>query len=124
MDKKMWTVARWPDGTWDAGGEPSDYDDSCEVYIMEGTDRAVVKRKAQGCRNKLRSQDKLAFGKLKAGDNLGHFGCKGRVVERRSTNSVVSGGDLFTLDYLRKMRMRYQFKTGLFTVALTRGSVR
>lgn len=124
MDKKMWTVARWPDGTWDTGGEPSDYDDSCEVYIIEGTDRAVVKRKAQGCRNKLRSQDRLAFARLKVGDNLGRFGDKGRIVDRKNAKSVVSGGELFTLDDLREMRRRYQFKTGLFTVALSRGSVR
>jgi len=121
MDKQMWTVARWPGGTWDTGGKPSDYDDSCEIFTIEGTDRAVVKKKAQGHRGKLRSQDKLTFERLKTGDDLGHFCGKGRTVERKNAKSVVSGGDRFTLDDLRAMRRRYQFKTGLFTFALSRG---
>lgn len=124
-NNQMWTVARYSNGNWETGGKPEDYDDTCEIFIIEGNDRTLVKKKAQGCRSKLRQRDKQVFSKLKAGDDLGHFGGNGIIVEQKNEKSVTSsGGDLFTLDDLRKMRMRYEFKTGLFTVALIRGSVR
>lgn len=53
-DDQLWTVARFPDGSWSTGGKPSDpaYQ-CCDVYTVLATDRDGAKRKAQQFRRAL-----------------------------------------------------------------------
>ncbi|BCQ68188.1 hypothetical protein PEQA60_21780 [Pseudomonas sp. Eqa60] len=47
----LWTVARWPSGTWDTGGSPNDPDYAeCEVFQVEAKSRDEAKKKAQAMR--------------------------------------------------------------------------
>lgn len=54
MNKKLWTVVRFPAGMWSYGGDPSSPDyHGCEVYLIpaERGDGAV--KKAQGLRSRM-----------------------------------------------------------------------
>ncbi len=47
----LWTVARFPDGSWTTGGLPTDPAYAgCEVYRVHASDRTKAKRKAQAQR--------------------------------------------------------------------------
>lgn len=54
METRLWTVARYPVGTWDTGGKTSDpaYE-SCEVYQVLAESRDQAKKKAQSTRSSL-----------------------------------------------------------------------
>lgn len=54
MESRLWTVARYPAGTWDTGGKISDpaYE-GCEVYQILAKDRDQAKKKAQSTRSSL-----------------------------------------------------------------------
>lgn len=54
MEARLWTVARYPAGTWDTGGKISDpaYE-CCEVYQVLAKDRDQAKKKAQSARSTL-----------------------------------------------------------------------
>lgn len=53
MNAKMWTVARFPNGSWSAGGKPDDPDYAlCEVFRVSATNDKEAKRKAQALRRK------------------------------------------------------------------------
>ena len=54
MESRLWTVARYPAGTWDTGGSPSDpaYE-FCEVYQVPADSRDQAKKKAQALRSRL-----------------------------------------------------------------------
>lgn len=54
----LWTVARWPNGTWDTGGKPSDHDPECEVFQVEADSREKAKAKAQRIRAKQKEVEK------------------------------------------------------------------
>lgn len=46
--KLVWTVARFPDGSWCTGGRPDDPDYAlCEVFRIEAESRDEAKKKAQ-----------------------------------------------------------------------------
>ena len=52
-----WTVARFPDGTWTTGGNPTDPDyANCEVWVIEAAGRDAAKRKAQAQRRRQQRQ--------------------------------------------------------------------
>jgi hypothetical protein len=54
----LWTVARFPDGSWSTGGKPNDPDYAkCEVWQIEAPSRDEAKKKAQAKR--ARAQAKL-----------------------------------------------------------------
>jgi len=47
MKEVIWTVARFPDGSWSSGGRPTDSDYACcEVFQVEATSREDAERKA------------------------------------------------------------------------------
>jgi hypothetical protein len=54
----LWTVARFPNGTWSTGGSPKDpeYKD-CEVFVVDAETRDTAKRKAQSKRSRQRKAD-------------------------------------------------------------------
>lgn len=54
MESRLWTVARYPAGTWDTGSKPSDpaYE-SCEVYQIIADSREQAKKSAQAVRARL-----------------------------------------------------------------------
>ena len=49
----IWTVARFPNGSWTTGGRPDDpaYSE-CEVWRVEARNRDEAKQKAQALRRK------------------------------------------------------------------------
>ncbi len=50
---KMWTVARYPDGSWTYGGRPDSPDyEFCEVWRIAATDEKAAVRKAQAKRRR------------------------------------------------------------------------
>lgn len=50
-----WTVARFKNGSWTTGGNPSDSDYAdCEVFVIEAPDRKTATKKAQATRSKQR----------------------------------------------------------------------
>lgn len=54
MNNKIWTVVRFPVGSWSGGGKPTDPDyENCEVYLVPATDLNSAKKKAQGIRSRL-----------------------------------------------------------------------
>lgn len=58
MQTKLWTIVRFPDGTWSGGGKPSDMDyKNCEVYRIPGTSYEDARRKAQGVRSRLAKKE-------------------------------------------------------------------
>lgn len=50
---KQWTVARYPNGSWDTGGRPDDacYE-GCEVFVVQARSRDEAKQRAQAERRK------------------------------------------------------------------------
>jgi len=53
MKTELWTVARFPDGSWSSGGQPDDPDYACcEVFQVEATSRDDAERKAKAERRK------------------------------------------------------------------------
>lgn len=53
MKNQMWTVARFPDGSWTTGGKANDPDYAlCEVFRIPATTDKEAKRKAQSQRRK------------------------------------------------------------------------
>jgi len=47
----LWTVARFPNGSWTTGGKPSDPDYAeCEVWRIDAESRDDAKKKAQSKR--------------------------------------------------------------------------
>jgi len=48
----LWTVARFPDGSWSTGGKPTDPDYAeCEVWQIEANSRQEATKKAQAKRS-------------------------------------------------------------------------
>lgn len=55
----VWTVARYPNGSWDTGGKPDDPDYAeCEVFRVLATGRDQAKKLAQAERRKLMRKSK------------------------------------------------------------------
>lgn len=53
MNDKMWTVARFPNGSWATGGKVDDPDYAeCEVFRVSATTDKEAKKKAQAQRRK------------------------------------------------------------------------
>lgn len=52
MTSTLWTVARFPNGSWSTGGTPDSpgYDD-CEIWQIEATTREAATKKAQAHRS-------------------------------------------------------------------------
>lgn len=45
---KLWTVARFPNGSWSCGGEPTDPDYAgCVIYRISAATGEAAKKKAQ-----------------------------------------------------------------------------
>ncbi len=55
---KLWTVVRFPNGSWSYGGKPTDPDYAeCEVWVIEAnTGPAAVKKAQVKRRNKKRKE--------------------------------------------------------------------
>ena len=55
---KLWTVVRFPNGSWGYGGKPTDPDYAeCEVWVIEAsTGPAAVKKAQVKRRNKKRKE--------------------------------------------------------------------
>ncbi|WP_081651424.1 hypothetical protein [Cupriavidus sp. WS] len=59
MDR-VWTVVRFPNGTWSYGGKPSDPDYAlCEIFQIEASspDKAVKKAQAKRSRDNKKATD-------------------------------------------------------------------
>lgn len=55
MVEQLWTVVRFPNGSWSTGGKPTDPDYAeCEVWKIHATSREAATRKAQGRRSSAR----------------------------------------------------------------------
>lgn len=53
MSMQMWTVARYPNGSWDTGGRMDNPDYAeCEVFRVAAEGRDQAKKKAQAERRK------------------------------------------------------------------------
>lgn len=53
MKNKIWTVARFPDGSWSYGGKPTDPEYAgCEVFRISAVDGMAAKKKAQAKRSR------------------------------------------------------------------------
>lgn len=49
---QLWTVVRFPNGSWSYGGKPTDPDYSeCEIYQIEAAGSKEAVKKAQGQRS-------------------------------------------------------------------------
>lgn len=58
MEKRNWTVARFPAGVWSGGGSRNDPDYStCEVYLIPSESLDKAKKKAQAIRTRLVKKD-------------------------------------------------------------------
>ncbi|CAG9254827.1 conserved hypothetical protein [Paraburkholderia unamae] len=58
--ERLWTVVRFPNGSWSYGGKPGDPDyELCEVWQIEATsaDKAVKKAQAKRSREKKKLSD-------------------------------------------------------------------
>jgi hypothetical protein len=54
LDARLWTVARFPVGSWTTGGKPSDEDyKHCEVYEIDADSREKATKKAKAIRVRL-----------------------------------------------------------------------
>lgn len=54
MESRLWTVVRFPDGSWSGGGKPSEPDyEHCEVYRIPAESLEKAKKKAQSVRSRL-----------------------------------------------------------------------
>lgn len=56
---RLWTVARFPNGSWDTGGPPDDpcYSE-CEVFQVDASSREQAKKLAQAQRRKNQRKSK------------------------------------------------------------------
>lgn len=53
----LWTVARFPNGSWSTGGKPTDPEYAlCEVFQVRANSREKAKRLAQNLRSRQRKQ--------------------------------------------------------------------
>jgi hypothetical protein len=53
----LWTVARFPNGSWSTGGKPTDPDYAlCEVWQIEADTREKATKKAQAKRARERAK--------------------------------------------------------------------
>lgn len=53
MRGQLWTVARYPNGTWDTGGKPNDPSyEYAEVFQVIADSRDAAKKKAQAKRSR------------------------------------------------------------------------
>lgn len=71
---RIWTVARFPIGSWTTGGPPSssDYQD-CEVYLMYAESREQATKRAQSVRARLkRKGEPLPTQSCPYSDNVVH----------------------------------------------------
>lgn len=51
MEKRLWTVGRFPAGVWSGGGSRNDPDYAeCEVYLIPAESLERAKKKAQSIR--------------------------------------------------------------------------
>ncbi len=54
MATMLWTVVRFPNGSWSGGGKASDPDyEDCEVYRIPAESLPTATNKAQGVRSRL-----------------------------------------------------------------------
>lgn len=52
MSEQLWTVVRFPNGSWSTGGKPSDPEYAeCEVWRIPAAGRWEATKKAQSKRN-------------------------------------------------------------------------
>ena len=57
----LWTVVRFPNGSWSSGGKPSDPDyAACEVWQINADSRTIAVKKAQAKRSAAIRKAKLA----------------------------------------------------------------
>ena len=55
MNNKVWTVVRFPNGSWSYGGKPSDPDYvECKVFRITAIDGKAAVKKAQAMQNRER----------------------------------------------------------------------
>ena len=53
----LWTVVRFPDGSWSSGGSVQDPDyENCEIWRIDAYSRDAAVRKAQGRRARARAK--------------------------------------------------------------------
>ena len=53
MNNKLWTVVRFPNGSWSYGGSPTDPDYAeCEVFRISAADGKAAVKKAQAKRSR------------------------------------------------------------------------
>ena len=49
----LWTVVRFPNGSWSSGGKPTDPDYAqCEIWRIEASNRTEAVKKAQAKRSR------------------------------------------------------------------------
>ncbi|WP_227658020.1 hypothetical protein, partial [Klebsiella pneumoniae] len=57
METRLWTVARFPVGSWTTGGRPEDSDyEFSEVYQIPAESREKATKKAQAVRSRLKKK--------------------------------------------------------------------
>lgn len=57
---RLWTVARFPNGSWSTGGKPTDPEYAlCEVFQVRASSREQAKRLAQSLRSRRRKKRPL-----------------------------------------------------------------
>ncbi len=57
METRLWTVARFPVGSWTTGGSPEDSDyEFSEVYQIPAESREKATKKAQAVRSRLKKK--------------------------------------------------------------------
>lgn len=68
--EELWTVVRFPNGSWSSGGRPDDPDyECCEVYQIPASSREEATRKAKSKRSYQQRKAKLeAERQAKAGN--------------------------------------------------------
>ncbi|OWY38870.1 hypothetical protein CEK28_10605 [Xenophilus sp. AP218F] len=55
--EKLWTVVRFPNGSWSYGGKPTDPDyEECEIWQIEATSAEKAVKKAQAKRSRDRKK--------------------------------------------------------------------
>lgn len=55
MAEQLWTVVRFPNGSWSTGGKPTDPDYAqCEVWQIPAASREAATKKAQARRSRAR----------------------------------------------------------------------
>ncbi len=60
VEEKVWTVARFPNGSWSYGGRPDDPDyECCEVFQIPASSHQEATRKAKSKRSYQQRKAKL-----------------------------------------------------------------